>query len=722
MFIEKKIKYITLSLLMLIISCFGYVIIYKVHDYIDNNMKYTLNYQKVFESKIFNEMIEHHSEEYSERIDNFLKDDTVLKAFSLRQRELLYTKSIDTFREFTGGNSNINIFTFRLPDGSVFLRVHKPEMFGDQLNVKRKIISDTNIVKKRQYGFEIDKLKMTYRIVTPIFKDNKYLGLVELGISPEAFVKTLNEVNNLKYALVIHKYMSDVMIKKISKISKNDYQLVSEDKFFQNIFRKISVKERMFISLNDKHYAIDANLILRDHNGNIQAFYLTSVDVTEEVNKEAQLKWLLFGIIIIGILLSGLILNYSLNYYIKSIKNMFYTDELTQLANRDSLLDKLKNITDNSSMFLIDINSFKTINELYGVDVGNNILKNIAEIIEKIALSKNMSAFRISSDEFILLSLHSSDDIIKEVHMQIKEHHYIFEDLNIIIDVDITIGAVKGKDTSLEKVDMALKSARKENLPYTFYTEQIDTKKDTKKIIQTKIDIKYALENNNIVPYFQPIVDKNSKIVKYEALMRMIKLDGEDREVILPFHFLDLSFKFNLYPQLSKRIIEKTFEIIEDIDKQISINLAPSDVIDKTMNKYILEKLAACSKAYNIIIEITENEDIKDFRIIKNFIGNVKKTGAKIAIDDFGSGYANYSNVFELKPDYIKIDGSLIKDIIINKENRVFVKTIISLSKELGVKTIAEYVHSKEVFELVKSYGVDEFQGFYFGEAQEKID
>jgi hypothetical protein len=271
-------------------------------------MEYTLNHQKVFESKIFNEMIEHHSEEYSERIDNFLKDDTVLKAFSLRQRELLYTKSIDTFREFTEGNSNINIFTFRLPDGSVFLRVHKPEMFGDQLNVKRKMISDTNIVKKRQYGFEIGKLKMTYRIVTPIFKDNKYLGLVELGISPEAFMKTLNEINDLNHALVIRKSMSDVMIKKINAISKDDYLLISENKLFQKVFKKKSANERIFYNLNNRHYAIDTNLVLKDHKGNIQAFYLTSVDVTEEINKEAQLKWLLFGIIILGTELSHLII------------------------------------------------------------------------------------------------------------------------------------------------------------------------------------------------------------------------------------------------------------------------------------------------------------------------------------------------------------------------------------------------------------------------------
>ena len=466
-------------------------------------------------------------------------------------------------------------------------------------------------------------------------------------------------------------------------------------------------------------------MILRDHRENIQAFFLTSDDITLEINKAVQLKWLLLFIILLGILLSTLVLNYGINYYIKSIKKMLYTDELTQLANRDALLDKLKNTMDSSDMYLIDINSFKTINELYGVQVGNRILKKMGNIVEKIALSNDMSAFRISSDEFILLSNSLNKDLdnkVKDIYTRIKEHHYVFDDLDIVIDIDITIGVVSGKGISLVKADMALKHARSERLNYTFYSKKIDTKQDTAKIIQVKKDIKYALENNNIVPYFQPIVDRNSNVIKYEALVRMIKLDGEKKEIILPFHFLDLSFKFNLYPKLSKMIIKKSFEAVEKTDKQISFNLAPSDILDVSMSKYILQKLNNCSKSQNVVVEITENEDIKDFEIIKKFIIEVKKTGAKIAIDDFGSGYANYSNLFELKPDYVKIDGSLIKDIVTNEENQILVRTIINLSKELGVKTIAEYIHSKEVFETAKSYGIDEFQGFYFGQAKRKID
>jgi EAL domain-containing protein (putative c-di-GMP-specific phosphodiesterase class I) len=304
----------------------------------------------------------------------------------------------------------------------------------------------------------------------------------------------------------------------------------------------------------------------------------------------------------------------------------------------------------------------------------------------------------------------------------IREQVFVLKELDLLLDIDVTIGAVEGEFISLEKVDMALKYARERHIECMIYTKKIDTKRDTKKVVQVKRDIRNAIENNNIVPFFQPIVNGDGKTIKYEALIRMIKLDSGKQEVISPAYFLDLSFKFNLYSKLSKIVISKSLKAAKKTKKLISINLAPSDILDTTMSRYILEYLKECENPQQIVVEITENEDITDFNIIKDFIFEIKKTGAKIAIDDFGSGYANYTHIFSLKPDYIKIDGTLIKDIITNKDNQAFVKTIITLAQEIGVKTIAEYVHSKEVFELVKSYGVDEFQGYYFGQAQAEIN
>jgi len=288
--IEKRIKYQTLAVVILIITLFGLFFIYEVNKYVDEKLQDTLSYKKSFEVKLFNHTLHHHSGMYTRRIDRLLSDKTILEAFASKNRELLLNKTIGAFKQFQKENSYIKIFTFRLPDGTAFLRVHKPEMFGDALNKKRKIIIDTNIDKSRKYGFEIGKLKMTYRIVTPIFKDNKYLGLVELGVEPEGFMKIVNHIIPLNYALVVKEDMRDIMLNKPNISSKNGYVLAKSNKLFQNILDKIAINERKFITIEGKKLAIDANMVLKDHNGTIEAFFLTIGDITDDINKAAYLK------------------------------------------------------------------------------------------------------------------------------------------------------------------------------------------------------------------------------------------------------------------------------------------------------------------------------------------------------------------------------------------------------------------------------------------------
>ncbi len=426
--------------------------------------------------------------------------------------------------------------------------------------------------------------------------------------------------------------------------------------------------------------------------------------------------------VIISILFLFFILNYSLNFYISTIRKQLYTDELTGLPNRDALLQKLKENT-KAVVLLIDINNFRSTNELYGIANGNVILKQFSIFLHSIATKNNMMPFRVSSDEFIMLKM--SDELESEnyfstfsniIFEEVKEGDFYLYKLNVSIDLEVTIGISYGLDASLEKADMALKKAQESKQPYLFYSSDIDSKKDTHKIISIKKDLRYALEQENIVAYYQPIVNGAGEVIKYEALVRMIKMVEGERKVISPYLFLELSQKFNLYPAISKTIISQGFKKSDKIDESISMNLTPSDMMDKLMQSFIFEKLRICRHPERIIFEITENENISDYSFIIDFVKKVHDYGAKIAIDDFGSGYSNYSHVFILKPDYLKIDGSLIKNLPDNKESQAFVKTIVMLAQELGVRTIAEYVHSEEVYNLAKSYGVDEFQGYYFGE------
>ncbi|MBP7226673.1 MAG: EAL domain-containing protein, partial [Aliarcobacter sp.] len=123
-----------------------------------------------------------------------------------------------------------------------------------------------------------------------------------------------------------------------------------------------------------------------------------------------------------------------------------------------------------------------------------------------------------------------------------------------------------------------------------------------------------------------------------------------------------------------------------------------------------------------IVFEILESDYITDYTLLEDFIMKYRNQGIKIAIDDFGTGYSNFSHIMKIRPNYIKIDGSLIKNIDTDKNSYELVKSIIDFSKALNIKVIAEFVHSKEVYNIVLELGVDEFQGFYLAEPSLKIE
>nr|WP_297890535.1 EAL domain-containing protein [Sulfurihydrogenibium sp.] len=119
--------------------------------------------------------------------------------------------------------------------------------------------------------------------------------------------------------------------------------------------------------------------------------------------------------------------------------------------------------------------------------------------------------------------------------------------------------------------------------------------------------------------------------------------------------------------------------------------------------------------------EILESEGIENYEDVSGFIKEVKSYGSKIAIDDFGSGYSNFAHMLKLDVDYLKIDSSLIKNIHQDKNSQIIVQTIVGFAKKLGIKTIAEFVHNREVFEKVRELGVDYSQGYYIGEPKPEI-
>lgn len=405
---------------------------------------------------------------------------------------------------------------------------------------------------------------------------------------------------------------------------------------------------------------------------------------------------------------------------IAELKERLYIDPMTGLFNKAALL---KDVSEYKypKVILMDIDDFGKMNDYYGKYVCDQILKQMANLIKEFAKNENMKAYCIEADRFALVEDNNDFidryeelaenllDIFKGRMLSIKDENGVEVD---DIEIHNTIGFALDSDQTLRKATIALKSAKTLDKDYVCYFKGLSQKDEYANQIERSKLIQNATINDNIVPYFQPIFDEKKIPIKYECLIRILDRD----DVISPSVFLDISKRIKRYADLEKQLIKKCFEhLTEDPNLVLSINLSSRDMIDGDVSALVLNLLNKHNVAGRIVFEIVEDEELKSAERVSVFIERAKSMGAMIAIDDFGSGYSNFSYIIKIKPDYVKIDGSIIKDIDINKDSYAIASAIVAFAKDLGIKTIAEYVHSKEIFNVCKEIGIDEFQGFYLG-------
>jgi len=404
-------------------------------------------------------------------------------------------------------------------------------------------------------------------------------------------------------------------------------------------------------------------------------------------------------------------------------------DPLTGLSNKNQLIEDLEDIAKPILLYL-NINSFSNINDFYGTKIADNVLIHLADLLREMFENGECQIYKYHNDEFFLLFneeiisidqceslMHSIVDFIEHKTIECDGHSCI----SITLSGGISHHLQSSKHENLLSLAMiACKEAKNENKKYLLYRDDMNKESDYKNNIEWINKIKNAIAEDKLVPFFQPIIDnKTGAVTKFEALVRMIDENGK---AISPFFFLDIAKKAKLYTKITKIMISKTFAQLNELPHyDFSINLTVEDIKDDEIRNFIIDEVRSCKHADHVILEITESENITDYEQVNLFIQKVKKYGVKIAIDDFGSGYANFDHIISLNLDFIKIDGSLIKYIDTNEEASIITEAIIAFSKKLGSKTVVEYVHSKSVYEKVIALGADYSQGYHLGEPMEKI-
>jgi EAL domain-containing protein (putative c-di-GMP-specific phosphodiesterase class I)/response regulator of citrate/malate metabolism len=396
----------------------------------------------------------------------------------------------------------------------------------------------------------------------------------------------------------------------------------------------------------------------------------------------------------------------------------YYIDKLTQCKNNYALQEEIAYKRDNA-LLKVCMHSFKSFQIYYGIDITNKVLIEFGNAI-KLNLPINAQLYRSNEDEFSILLNNPSPSQEKILSKQIKA---FFEQTPVEVDgfllkIHTDIGISTGKDL-IPKADIALSEA-KEGSRVAIYDEDSTFIKEQKAHIEWVKIIQEALSEDRIQVHFQPIMNnKNNNINKYEVLCR---LQGEDFRLYQPQEFIPPAIVAGRMCDITKVVIDKSFKYFKDNDFTFSINITREDFMAEYLVDYISYKCDYYQvDPQRIYIEILENISTESTNECLDQIKALQALGCNITIDDFGVDSSNFSRMMQINAEVLKIDGHFIQHLLHDENARIIVENIVDFSKKIGAQTVAEYVDSQELYDVVRDMGINYSQGFYIGKPSDTI-
>ncbi|MBV5278410.1 MAG: EAL domain-containing protein [Campylobacteraceae bacterium] len=411
---------------------------------------------------------------------------------------------------------------------------------------------------------------------------------------------------------------------------------------------------------------------------------------------------------------------YELTQSYEKMHDFLTVDTITQLQNATMLYHFLDNFPKNYELtvMLYNIDDFSLITQHYGYQFGDEILSKVAQFLQY-NISKEVKLFKYNSDEFVIVF---DPKVINPEFIAIQIQAFFretpigeFDNNSIYVTLSCGIATSKEPPSLLPFARSALREAHARALPnqFSIYDGEDDFIKKAKNETAWIQKFRVALEEDRVVPFFQPIIDnKTRKIAKYECLARV----EDEGEFISPIYFLEAARRSGLMSNLTRSMVNKCFKIFSGNEIEFSLNIANEDLLNDSFIDFITMK----QKHYNInsshvILEILEDIIINNTNPIPiQNLHKLKKLGYKLALDDFGSDRSNFNRLKTIGVDILKIDGQFIHGIDTNEKNQHIVKTITSMAKMMDIEVVAEFIETKAEFETVLKLGIDYSQGYYF--------
>jgi PAS domain S-box-containing protein len=396
---------------------------------------------------------------------------------------------------------------------------------------------------------------------------------------------------------------------------------------------------------------------------------------------------------------------------------------ITDVVNPEEQLNDYLQQHQESVLLLIKIEEFKYLEHSFTQKITKKLQKLFAqELLKRIPLECGFSkVYLLDNGEFAFVKNYTHLIDTEKVSHKIQNFQQRVNQEKIkigIIDytLSIIVSLAYGKNT-LQNAKIGLKRLLENKEEFIIAQDFMDevTRTSNKKLNQFNM-LKQAIDNYNIISYFQPIINNQTKKVeKYESLVRLI---DQEKNILTPQHFLEVAKEGKYYHTITIIVLNNSFRALFNSDIEIAINLSALDMEDKRIkNEFFSLAERYRTQAHRITIEMVEDEKIKNQKNTLEFIRKVRSYGIKVAIDDFGEGLSNFGRIQTYQPDYIKIDGSLIRNIENDEFSKNMIETIVFFAKKQNIKTVAEYVENENIYNILTELGVDYSQGHYFSKA-----
>ncbi|MBY2229140.1 EAL domain-containing protein [Clostridioides difficile] len=614
---------------------------------------------------------------------------------------------------------------------------------GDKFSVKDREFFKNSIKGKKYvsspYVDEVNKSIKKIAISVPLLNNDKVVGVLYCTYNINTLMKLINvsfyENNSISY--VVRNDGTIILHPQEDSLLKNIYKLLKQDNDIQEVNRlKKELQENktgatVLNMLEEGRYLGYATM----DNGNSENNYIKDwnliFSIPETVvfsNSEQIINRAIYAVLFTVLVFIAIIfyIIYIKKSNEKEILSLAYEDKVTYIGNQNKFYRECsKYLLDKPSLNYIivyfDINNFKMINDTFGYEFGDNLLITIAKALKE-ELTEGEVYARLSSDYFAIFCDYKNgrNKIIRKLD---SIRNNIESNLSIVFEISLCVGIYFVEEDEVDiqkavnKANMARSVAKGKNINYAIYNEDVRNKLSEESMILD--DIKIALVKNQFEVYYQPKFSLvNGEMIGSEALIRW---NHPEHGFISPAVFIPIAEKSKLILKIGRFVFERVCTDLSEWKKQgkkivpVSVNLSRVELYQPDIVKFINKTIQMYNLSSDLIeIEITETVAINELNILKNVLNELRKYGFSISMDDFGTGYSSISCLRDMPIDILKLDKSFLDGIEHDERSRNIAKSIVSLAKSLDLVVIIEGVESKEQAELMKQFGCDLVQGFYF--------